>query len=137
MLWTISGAVFLIIGAGLLGVGLGVIRPMTGMTGVMARLAGGNLDIEIPSLNRADEVGAMARAVQVFRENSARVQRMESEQAELKQRAEQERKQAMGRVADGFEQAIGKIVEAVSSASVGDRDRGRQPDTGPPKPATS
>jgi nitrate/nitrite-specific signal transduction histidine kinase len=68
MLWSISGTVFLTIGAGLAGVGLGVIQPMTRMTGVMARLAGGGLDIEIPSLNRGDEVGAMARAVQVFRE---------------------------------------------------------------------
>ena len=118
MLWIISGAVFLIIGGGLLSVGLGVIRPMTGMTSVMARLAGGDLDIEIPSLKRADEVGAMARAVQVFREKSSRVRLMETEQAELKVRAEQERKAAMGRVADGFEQAIGKIVEAVSSASL-------------------
>ncbi|MBR1122878.1 HAMP domain-containing protein [Bradyrhizobium lablabi] len=118
MLWIISGAVFLIIGIGLAGVGLGVIRPMTGMTGVMARVAGGDLDIEIPSLNRADEVGAMARAVQVFRENSARVQAMEAEQADLKLKAEEERKATMGRVADGFEQAVGKIVEAVSSASL-------------------
>jgi methyl-accepting chemotaxis protein len=117
VLWSISGLVFLIIGGGLLGVGLGVIRPITGMTGVMARLAGGNLDVEIPSLNRSDEVGAIARAVQVFRENSTRVQRMEAEQTELKVRAEQERKAAMDRFADGFEQAVGKIVEAVSSAS--------------------
>ena len=117
MLWSISGLVFLIIGGGLCGVGFGVIQPMTRMTGVMARLAGGGLDIEIPSLNRADEVGAMAQAVQVFKENASRVQAMESEQAGLQQKAEQDRKAAMGRVADGFEQAIGEIVEAVSSAS--------------------
>jgi methyl-accepting chemotaxis protein len=117
MLWSISGLAFLIIGGGLCGVGFGVIQPMTRMTGVMARLAGGASDIEIPSLNRADEVGAMAQAVQVFRENALRVQAMESEQAGLQHRAEQDRKAAMGRVADGFEQAIGKIVEKVSSAS--------------------
>ncbi|MBR1148267.1 methyl-accepting chemotaxis protein [Bradyrhizobium sp. AUGA SZCCT0431] len=117
ILWGISGLVFLIIGGGLVGVGLGVIRPMTRMTGVMARLAGGGLDIEIPSLKRTDEVGAIARAVQVFRENALRVQAMESEQAGLKLRAEEERKLAMSQVADGFEQAIGKIIEAVSSAS--------------------
>lgn len=116
-LWSISGLVFLIIGGGLFGVGLGVIEPMTRMTGVMARLAGGKLDTEIPSLNRGDEVGAMARAVQVFRENALRVQAMEGEQAVLKQKAEDDRKAVMSRVADGFEQAIGKIVEAVSSAS--------------------
>jgi methyl-accepting chemotaxis protein len=117
ILWSISGLVFLVIGVGLLGVGLAVIRPMTRMTGVMARLAGGALNIEIPSLNRADEVGAMAKAVQVFRENALRVQEMESEQAGLKLRAEEDRRAAISRVADGFEQAIGRIVEVVSSAS--------------------
>ena len=117
VLWSISGLVFLMIGGGLFSVGLGVIQPMTGMTDVMARLAGGRLDIEIPSLHRADEVGAMARAVQVFKENAERVQAMESEQAALKLKAEQDRKAAMGQVADGFEQAIGRIVQMVSSAS--------------------
>ncbi len=117
VLWSISGLVFLIIGGGIFGVGLGVIRPMTRMTDVMACLAGGKLDTQIPSLNRGDEVGAMARAVQVFRENALRVQAMESEQAGLKQKAEEDRKAAMNEVADGFEHAIGKIVEAVSSAS--------------------
>jgi methyl-accepting chemotaxis protein len=117
LLWSISGLVFLVIGGGLFGVGLGVIRPMTRMTGVMARLAGGALEIDIPSLNRGDEVGAMARAVQIFRENAQRVQAMESAQVGLKLKAEEERKAAMNRVADGFEQVIGKIVETVSSAS--------------------
>ena len=117
LLWSISGLVFLVIGGGLFGVGLGVIRPITRMTGVMARLAGGTLEIDIPSLNRGDEVGAMARAVQIFRENAQRVQAMESSQAGLKLKAEEERKAAMNRVADGFEQVIGKIVETVSSAS--------------------
>ena len=117
ILWSISGLVFLIIGGGLAGVGLGVIRPMTRMTGVMARLAGGGLDIEIPSLNRSDEVGAIARAVQVFRESALRVKAMEAEQAELKLKTEEDRKVAMSQVADGFERAIGKIIETVSTAS--------------------
>jgi methyl-accepting chemotaxis protein len=117
ILWIISGVVFLIIGAGLLGMGLGVIRPMTAMTGVMEKLAGGTLDIEIPSLQRADEVGGMARAVQIFRENALRVQAMESAQAGMKLKAEQDRKVAMTQVADSFEQAVGRIIETVSSAS--------------------
>jgi methyl-accepting chemotaxis protein len=117
MLWSISGLVFVVIGGGLFGVGLGVIRPMTRMTGVMTRLAGGTVEIEIPSLNRGDEVGAMARAVQIFRESAQQVKAMESAQAGLKLKAEEDRKAAMSRVADGFEQAIGKIVEAVSTAS--------------------
>jgi len=116
VLWVISALVFVLIGGGLFGVGFGVIRPMSGMTGVMAKLAGGTLDIDIPSLSRQDEVGAMARAVQVFRENALRVQAMEAEQATLERKAEDERKAAMGQVADAFEQAVGRIVEAVSRA---------------------
>jgi methyl-accepting chemotaxis protein len=117
ILWVISGVVFLIIGAGLVGMGLGVIRPMTAMTDVMARLAGGALNVEIPFLHRQDEVGAMARAVQVFRENALRVQGMEAAETANKVRAEQERKAAMAEVAAAFEQAVGRIIEAVSSAS--------------------
>src|SRR5215813_7796686 len=117
ILWVISGLVFLIIGTGLIGMGVGVIRPMRAMTDVMARLAGGSLDIEIPSLHRQDEVGAMARAVQVFRENALCVQEMEEAQAGMQAKAEHGRKAAMTEVATAFEQAVGRIIDAVSSAA--------------------
>jgi methyl-accepting chemotaxis protein len=45
-------------------------RPIVGMTAVMRRLAGGDLTAEIPAADRKDEVGAMAQAMQVFRENA-------------------------------------------------------------------
>ena len=117
VLWGVSALVFLIIGAGLFGVAFGVIRPIAEMTGVMKGLAGGDLTVTVPALSRDDEVGAMARAVQVFRENALRVQSMESEQASLKLKAEGERKAAMQAMADGFDSAIGKIIQTVSTAS--------------------
>jgi methyl-accepting chemotaxis protein len=117
VLWGVSAVVFLIIGAGLFGVAFGVIRPIAEMTKVMKGLAGGDLTVTVPALSRDDEVGAMARAVQVFRENALRVQSMESEQASLKLKAEGERKAAMQAMADGFDSAIGKIIQTVSTAS--------------------
>jgi len=117
VLWGVSALVFLIIGAGLFGVAFGVIRPIAEMTGVMKGLAGGDLTVTVPALSRDDEVGAMARAIQVFRENALRVQSMESEQASLKLKAEGERKAAMQAMADGFDSAIGKIIQTVSTAS--------------------
>jgi methyl-accepting chemotaxis protein len=117
LLWSVSAVVFLIIGAGLFGVAFGVIRPIAGMTKVMKGLAGGKLDIFVPALGRNDEVGAMARAVQVFKDNALRVQSMESEQAGLKLKIEEDRKAAMHQMADGFDSAIGKIVQTVSTAS--------------------
>jgi len=116
-LWSVSALVVLIVGAGVLGVGIGVVRPITVMTGVMGRLADGSLDISIPSLERRDEVGAMAKAVQIFRDNARRVRDMEIEQVALKQRSEAERRDAMRRVAGDFEATIGEIVKVVWSAS--------------------
>ncbi len=117
LLWGVSAVVFLIIGAGVFGVAFGVIRPIADMTDVMKRVAGGDLDVAVPALSREDEVGAMARAVQVFKENALRVQSMESEQASLKQKAEGDRKAATLQMADSFNSVIGKIIQTVSTAS--------------------
>ena len=116
-LWSVSALVVLMVGAGVLGVGIGVVRPITAMTEVMRRLAEGDLDISIPSLRRKDEVGAMADAVQIFRDNAGRVRDLEIEQVALKQRSEAERRDAMRRVAGDFEATIGEIVKVVWSAS--------------------
>ena len=83
----------------------------------MQRLANGELESEIPSLGRKDEVGAMATALQVFKENSLRVQAMEAAQAIAAKKAEEDRKAGMLQVADGFEEAVGRIIRTVSSAS--------------------
>ncbi len=91
-LWSVFTLVFLIVGAGVLGVGVGVVRPITAMTEVMKRLAEGALDVSIPSLGRKDEVGAMAKAVQIFRDNALRVRDMEAEHGALKHKTEAERK---------------------------------------------
>ena len=117
IVWSISAFVFIVFGAGLAGIAKGVIKPITGMTAVMQRLAGGELESEIPSLGRRDEVGAMAGAVQIFKENALRVRAMEAAQAVAARKAEEDRKAAMRQVADGFEQAIGRIVRTVASAS--------------------
>ena len=117
IVWSISAFVFIVFGAGLAGIAKGVIQPITGMTAVMQRLAGGELEGDIPSLGRKDEVGAMAGAVQIFKENAERVRAMEAAQAVAARKAEEDRKAAMRQVADGFEQAIGRIVRTVASAS--------------------
>ena len=98
LLWSISAFVFLVVGAGIAGVASGVIRPIIRMTGAMQRLADGELNGEIPSLGRKDEVGAMATALQVFKDNSLRVQAMEAAAGE---RGEAGRGRPQGRHAAG------------------------------------
>jgi methyl-accepting chemotaxis protein len=117
VLWSISGFVFIIIVAGIAGVAKGIIEPIIKMTGIMQRLAGGELESEIPSVGRKDEIGAMAKAMQVFKENALRVRAMEAEQALLAKKAEGDRNAAIRNVADGFERAVGNIIKTVSTAS--------------------
>ena len=47
-------------------------RSLRGLTGVVNALAGGDLSVAIPSTDRGDEVGVMARAMRIFRDNAIR-----------------------------------------------------------------
>jgi methyl-accepting chemotaxis protein len=95
----------------------GMTRPLGGMTETMRRLAAGELEIAVPARDRRDEIGAMAAAVQVFKDNALEMKRREAEEAEKEARAEAEKRAAMGKLADDFEGSVGSIVEGVSSAA--------------------
>jgi methyl-accepting chemotaxis protein len=83
----------------------------------MERLVGGDLSVDISEAARSDEVGEMAKAVQVFKENAVAMRAMQAEQDGIKTRAEAEKKQTMRGMADEFEARIGGIVAAVSGAA--------------------
>lgn len=97
---------------------VGVARPLTRLNGALTRLAGGELNVEIPGSNRGDEVGDIAKTVVVIGQNAEQKARDEAEaQARQQQAAAQQRKADMIKMADDFEGAIGEIVDTVSSAS--------------------
>ncbi len=58
----------------------GVARPITALNGVMTRLSNGESGIEVPYASRLDEIGAMAKAVEVFKQNGIERTRLEVEQ---------------------------------------------------------
>jgi methyl-accepting chemotaxis protein len=94
-----------------------VVRSMNRMTGAMGRIAEGETSIAIPCRERRDEMGAMARALLVFKENAEKVRSMQAEREALETAARVEKVAAMNRLADEFEARIGEIVETVSSTS--------------------
>ena len=91
--------------------------PLRHMTVAMNDLASGNLAVEVPGVGRGDEVGEMAKAVEIFKGNAIARQALEAEQREAATRAASGRKADMNKMANDFEAAVGLIVEAVSSAS--------------------
>ena len=92
-------------------------RPINAMTGVMGKLAGNDLTVQVPSTERGDEVGAMARSVNHFKEQLMRVRQLEADQVEQKRQAEADRLAAMRKMADNFESSVGKVIETVTSAA--------------------
>ncbi|MDO8400465.1 MAG: cache domain-containing protein [Bradyrhizobium sp.] len=94
-----------------------ITRPLQRMTVTMNDLASGKLDVEVSGIDRNDEVGEMAKAVEVFKSNAVARQGLEAEQKEAETRSVARRKSDMNKMADDFEGAVGQIVETVSSAS--------------------
>jgi methyl-accepting chemotaxis protein len=96
----------------------GIILPLAGVTSGMKELAGGNFGVVLPGLERKDEVGDMAQAVEGFK---VKAEEKARDEAEAKIRQDEvvvrQREAEMQKLADSFEAAVGEIVETVSSAS--------------------
>ena len=112
-----------------------IAQPISRMAERMRSLAAGNLAIEITDTNRTDEVGDMARAVEIFRAHAHEVDErraaaLEAERRELDReqalahereanrvRVEAERREAMLALADGFEASVRHVVESVGASA--------------------
>jgi methyl-accepting chemotaxis protein len=117
-----SVAVYAVIAAALLLTALGffvlfrrVIRPVAGVTGVMTRLASGDLHAKAEGAERRDEIGDMVRAVEVFRGNLVETERMRIQQAEDAAKAEEHRRASLREMARGVEAEASSAVMRVSS----------------------
>ena len=113
----VSGAILLVMLIVSIFVARSITTPLQRMTITMNDLASGKLDVEVSGVGRNDEIGEMAKAVEVFKSNAVERQALEAEQRVAEIRAVASRKADMNKMADDFEAAVGRIVETVSSAS--------------------
>ena len=94
-----------------------ITRPLRLIEGVMERLAGGDRTATVPETGRRDEIGAMARAVSVFKENLQRTHELEQEARRAERRAEEERESALRAIAHDFDSAFGRVLHTVGHAT--------------------
>src|SRR3546814_20987995 len=87
------------------------------MTQAMGALAGGDQTVEIPAPSRRDEIGEMAKAVQVFKVNAVEMKRLQAEQVAQKQRAEPERRSALNHMPHPFETRVRDTLNTLRAAS--------------------
>ncbi len=117
--WLVAGAVGgLVCAFGILGwIALFQIsKPLAAMTREMEKLANGDLDIAIEGADRADEVGGLARSLQVFKENAVTAHRLEAAQ-----RREQAQKEARQNDVEGhiaiFDKQVSEALDTLTAAS--------------------
>ena len=94
-----------------------VVRPLSGLKQRMASLSEGQLEAPVAYADRADEIGEMARTVQVFRDAMLETNRLREQQAENEQHQAERRKADMNQLADQFESEVGQIINLVSTAA--------------------
>jgi methyl-accepting chemotaxis protein len=93
-----------------------VITPLATLTEVVSDLAAGRHEVTIPAIERTDEIGTMAKSLQVFKE-ALIAKKAADEAAAVEADAKIQRGQRVDKITRDFESMIGEIVEIVSSAS--------------------
>jgi methyl-accepting chemotaxis protein len=79
----------------------------------MVALAEGRIDVEIPGLDRTDEIGELARSLQVFQRGSVKLLELRADREAAREREAA----SLRRLAEQFENSVGEVVGAVASAS--------------------
>lgn len=91
-----------------------ILGPLNRVTGDMKRLGDGHVDIEVVDKERRDEVGTMAKAVMIFRQNAMDVERLTQQRLEDQKREEEKRSASLMAMADTIEQETGVVLERVA-----------------------
>ena len=97
-------------------IGRGIVRPLTAMTRAMTRLASGDKTVEVDGRLDGDEIGDMARAVEVFRSNALAAELLSAE-AEAGRAARERRAALIAERVGNFEAEVGGLVCQLSSSS--------------------
>ncbi|MGU3407936.1 methyl-accepting chemotaxis protein [Methylobacterium brachiatum] len=93
-----------------------IVRPVTAMTGAMKRLAEGDTSVAVPSQDANDEIGAMAKAVDVFRQNAIARAELEAAQA-AEQAARLSRVERVDQLVRTFQQNVAASLDIVTGAA--------------------
>jgi methyl-accepting chemotaxis protein len=117
--WLAAGAIAAVLIAGLIAAWLGrsMAKPILSLESAMRAITSGKRDVDVPGAARHDEIGSMARAVEVFKDGLVETDRLRAAQEEQRVASENERRSTVLALAARFETGVGGVVNAVGSAS--------------------
>jgi len=93
-----------------------ITRPLREISTLMGRLAEGDLDVSVAGTDRGDEIGDIARATEVFRQNGMEARRLADEQKGA-QRAKEERSRRVEQALTGFDASMNGILKTLAAAT--------------------
>lgn len=88
-------------------------HPIQELTTAMNDLTNNKLDVRVPYISRHNEIGSMARRVEVFKKSAIEKQEMEMRQADEERQAEKDKKRMMNELAEEFESSVGDVVKSL------------------------
>jgi len=114
----VSGVLGIVAALGLVGAITlyGVVRPLGAMSGAMGRLAGGDLTVTVSGTERKDEIGLLARALQVFKDNAIEARRLAAAQ-EAENQAKMRRAEVLDQLTRRFEANVSSLTQGLSTAA--------------------
>ena len=112
----VAGLTALSIAAALV-IGRRIARPITAIATATQHIADGESGAVLPGLGRNDEIGAMARAIDVLRQRGAEAAALSAEQERLKASTAAERQALLHQMADGFEAKVGGLIGMLGRSS--------------------
>jgi methyl-accepting chemotaxis protein len=116
LLWVMLGVAIGIAGTVIYLTNRSIVPPILSMVGAMGRLAGGDHSVEVPATGKKDEIGLMARAVLVFKENMIKAKELADKEAEaVKERIA--RANRVNELTQKFDEDVSMVLKSVASAS--------------------
>lgn len=115
MLIALLGVGLLLAGGAIYATTQAIATPIKEMTAAMGRLAGGEMDVPVPAKGRRNEIGAMAEAMDIFKQNAIERRRVEDENRTTQEKITQ-RAHRQDDLARSFETDVGGVLGAVSQS---------------------
>src|SRR5258707_8771766 len=113
VLTCLGGLALIVVVMGVLIIARSIARPLSAITDTIKRVAEGAEGVEVPHIERGDEIGALARAIQIFKEAMDRNRNLNSQVLQDSKARDQRGRQIEASV-DAFREAIGGVLRAVT-----------------------
>ena len=121
ILTALGGIALVVVVAGILIIARSIARPLSVITDTIKRVADGEDNVEVPHTGRGDEIGSLARAIQIFKEAMERNRNLNSQVLE-DSKARDQRSRHIEVSVEAFRKAIGGVVRSVNDSASAMRD---------------